>query len=453
MTSLVDMEPAASADDAFNSPSWPNNSTSGSTHYTPSGGASNNIDTGYRYELDTDIPDGATFEDGCFMELYYGDWTSTPAADIYGEEASTPAIFSGSRYPEDVGNLTTATVQWDITSHTGTGSYEVLPEIKTILQEIMDDKSGSSDLTHIMLVLFEADTANTDYASVSSQDAGSNPPLLTIEYTAGSTTYDETGLAVTVTVSTGGTDEYVEDETGLAVDVDVTVGLTDSQDYSDTLAVPVVVATGVSDSLSVGELDRPTDVVVAVGVTDQQTYDETGLAVSVVVSTGGTDTLGQEEPDLAVAVVVTTGLTEEYIQAETVAVSVVVSTGVTDSLTQVETGLAVNVQVTTGGTDSLDVPGSYDELNLATNVVVSTSIADVQTYVETGLAVAVLVGIGKAASQVYSDTLGVGVVVSTGVSDSLSGTTEAYIDLTAKYDPYTDLSAINDPYTDLTAQN
>jgi hypothetical protein len=117
------------------------------------------LDTTHRsgyFRFDVDVPDNATISSAYLTLTCSNSEGSDFVCDIYGENANDAAsIDNAEDWTAQVADLTTATVNWDIGSSTSGTAY-TSPDLKTIVQEIVDDENGSN---HIQLFLI--DTAST----------------------------------------------------------------------------------------------------------------------------------------------------------------------------------------------------------------------------------------------------------------------------------------------------
>lgn len=132
------------------------------------------------------IPDGATIDTGCYIQLTdvsFGSSGSPEVMHVRGIETTTlTAWTSGDGPPDRSASYTTADVTWSTTwSHLSTFNS---PEIKTVIQEIVDDTTGT--VTDLTLILQDQDPAGSGWYDVESYDSTSaEAPYINIEYTAG----------------------------------------------------------------------------------------------------------------------------------------------------------------------------------------------------------------------------------------------------------------------------
>lgn len=129
------------------------------------------------------IPSGATYDDGCSIELTDISFGSGPSYTwtIAGIEQKTLTTWTDGDGPPDR-TATTATVSW-AQAFTSGGSASS-PEIKTILQEIEDDASGSG-VTDFTLIAYSAGVADAHRDMESYDTTSAEAAFITIEYTAG----------------------------------------------------------------------------------------------------------------------------------------------------------------------------------------------------------------------------------------------------------------------------
>lgn len=138
---------------------------------------------GFRFR-NVDIPAGATIDEA-YITLY-SEANGSPTLNIYGEDEDNPATFE-----DDTGlkvldrTLTTAFVAWDVT-WTSSEEYKQSPDIKTVIQEIID-RSGWRRGNSIVIIVKD-DSSSGNYAQVSSYDGEPNQTaILTVKYSNVST--------------------------------------------------------------------------------------------------------------------------------------------------------------------------------------------------------------------------------------------------------------------------
>jgi len=153
--------------------------------------------------LNVNIPTGATIENGTVLTLVcrFARDATVVNTEISGELSATPATFSNlANYQErrglDVGganddNRTVAIVSWNNIGTWATGSTYSSPEIKAIIQEIVDLGTWLGDGTDDIVLFWDDHAGSSTVASSVVREAASlddttyDPPLLHIEYTAG----------------------------------------------------------------------------------------------------------------------------------------------------------------------------------------------------------------------------------------------------------------------------
>lgn len=176
---------AASTDDAYddNTP-WPSYSATGTLIIGNADG--DTLWTGVRI-TGVNIAAGSTIN-SCTLTVVRPSWDGAGNEDVgvFFEEAASPATFSSSDTPYDRGNggatLTTATINWVLGADGGPGDVEVSPDLKTLLQEVVDDVGAQLN----DIVILTSGNVSTARAVISSFDSAPlEAPLLDIDYTAG----------------------------------------------------------------------------------------------------------------------------------------------------------------------------------------------------------------------------------------------------------------------------
>jgi hypothetical protein len=174
---------AADADDGdeINGTSW-SIATGGQTQrigYVP--GQSEYYSPGWRFTGIT-IPAGATIDSATITvrEINYqngGSLTTT----LYGWDTNNPAVFDSTNRPSVV-TKTTANVSWTFNATTNLSTTFNTPDIKTIIQELLDSYTMSSSSIALMAIATASggDAVFEDYSH-----ANTNHAILTIDYTAG----------------------------------------------------------------------------------------------------------------------------------------------------------------------------------------------------------------------------------------------------------------------------
>lgn len=139
-----------------------------------------NIYTGLRF-LNVTIPQGATITSAKItFKASATSSTDVPAINIYGNDVDSSTAFSGSspNRPQDK-TKTTAVVSWSPAKWTADSLYDT-PELKTIIQEIVDLAGWASDNAMSLMLLFSSGYGPRTAYSYDTDAA--TCPLLTIEY-------------------------------------------------------------------------------------------------------------------------------------------------------------------------------------------------------------------------------------------------------------------------------
>jgi hypothetical protein len=128
------------------------------------------------------IPAGATIDD-CTIDIYPSN-VDDPDNDIYFEKANNPVTFNGGD-TSDMANRsrTTAKVNW--TAANIGFAWNTSPELKTVLQEVVDSQSGTGDA---LVSLWWNPDSGSDLDARSYEFAGNaHGPKLDLTYTPGAT--------------------------------------------------------------------------------------------------------------------------------------------------------------------------------------------------------------------------------------------------------------------------
>lgn len=164
------------------------------------------LTSGYSYSVGlrftgVTIPDGATIATAYVTLLAYAsDAGDTVRIDIWGEQGNSVATFSTAA--NFVGRTkTTAKVDWDFTTDWVANSTYNSAEIKTIIQELVDDYSGLSSADIALLFLDDGSDEGGRRDSDSYDGAPSDAPLLHVEYLPLQTLIP-TGIATAETLGT-----------------------------------------------------------------------------------------------------------------------------------------------------------------------------------------------------------------------------------------------------------
>lgn len=141
----------------------------------------NDIDAGFRF-LDITIPDGATIAVAHVVFTAKDARTNdTVRIGIWGENSATPATFS-THANYDARVVTTEKVDWDFTTDWVQDSTYNSAELKTIIQELVDDYSGLSGYNLVLLLKDDSSDSGAQRRGRSWDDDTAKAPLLYIEY-------------------------------------------------------------------------------------------------------------------------------------------------------------------------------------------------------------------------------------------------------------------------------
>lgn len=171
-------EPNESADDAGKGGSIGVWTTLDTTLYLGSG-----ANTGVRF-YDVDIPVGATILQAWVDFVCSGEFSppDTPVnVDIYGDDADDSAIFS-TEVDYNGRTRTAAFVSWNNIPHWILGNTYSTPEVKTIIQEVID-RVGWASGNHISLLFDDPFTSGYQREAASWDNAFRAAPILYVKYT------------------------------------------------------------------------------------------------------------------------------------------------------------------------------------------------------------------------------------------------------------------------------
>lgn len=115
------------------------------------------------------------------LSVWLASGADNPSCDIFGELAPNPVDFSGVNPAINLRPRTNASVAW-VASGVGAGAYVQSPNLRTIIQELVDQPTTGSPGTINLLVVGRSSPDATFRAF--SYDAGSNPAKLDIVYEA-----------------------------------------------------------------------------------------------------------------------------------------------------------------------------------------------------------------------------------------------------------------------------
>jgi len=124
----------------------------------------------------SEIPSGATI-DAAYITLEMNG-TEAPEVTIYGDDVADAADFATETTVTDRSPRTTANVVWSDTGLTGSQNS---PELKTIIQELVDTYGGITSGDSICLLLISNGSGTTTFR-VNSVD-GTTAPTVYIEWT------------------------------------------------------------------------------------------------------------------------------------------------------------------------------------------------------------------------------------------------------------------------------
>jgi hypothetical protein len=141
--------------------------------------------SGMRFQNVT-IPKGATI-DTAYFQIYSENQQSGSGTNtiIKGEDVDDAAAFS-TKENYDARSRTSASVDWDITATWSESTWQDSPEIKTVIQEIVNRGGWSSG--NDLVIFWEDDGTSTEYREGAAYDfyIGSEyAPKLYIEWTTG----------------------------------------------------------------------------------------------------------------------------------------------------------------------------------------------------------------------------------------------------------------------------
>ena len=141
------------------------------------------INIGLRFQNIT-IPQSATIDSAKVYLYFVGKWgaDADTVLTAYGDKVDNSATFSSGSLPS-ARTKTSASVDatLNLWGSTSTSQYNATPELKTIVQEIVNRSGWSSGNALSILIFTGADPTN--YLRLRSYDAGSSPPYIEIDYT------------------------------------------------------------------------------------------------------------------------------------------------------------------------------------------------------------------------------------------------------------------------------
>ena len=148
------------------------------------------------------IPVGATIDTAYLTWRAAATDTGNVRGDFHAEDSATPPAFNTNANDISGRTPTSATVPWDNPESWTNNNYYNSPEIKTVIQELVDTYDYSSGLA--IAIIYKWDFGSPERGADSWDASSSDAPLLHIEYTAeaGGGGYewsvealDETGLS------------------------------------------------------------------------------------------------------------------------------------------------------------------------------------------------------------------------------------------------------------------
>lgn len=135
----------------------------------------------YRF-TDVSIPQGATINSAKLSLYCTEDWSKSLYMDIYCVAADSGLSPTTSANGEAL-SLTSSSVPWSITSDWYEGTVYDTPDLKIIVQEIVDRSGWASGNAMVFIIRTTADSSLNDQAEVMDyQESTTDCSLLTIEY-------------------------------------------------------------------------------------------------------------------------------------------------------------------------------------------------------------------------------------------------------------------------------
>jgi len=143
----------------------------------------NTYNSGMRF-LNITVPNTSTITTAYIIfTASQNEAVDTVRTKIYGQQSSTPSTFS--TYLDFIGRpLATATVHWDFATDWTTGTAYNSGDIKTIIQELVNDYSGLIGSDIVLFVYDDGSDAGAAKIVYSYDGYPSKSPRLYIEYTA-----------------------------------------------------------------------------------------------------------------------------------------------------------------------------------------------------------------------------------------------------------------------------
>jgi len=180
---IIDKQVGASSDDAGEKTNGVVSITEDKIDY---GSFSASKYAGVRF-LDVMISDGATIDTAYLTWKAYTSDSGTFTSDFYAEDDSNPGTFVASNYNISNRVPTTASVAWDNPESWTVNLEYNSPELKTIVQELVDSYSYSGGLPIVLINKLDSGAGERRAYSWDYQPASA--AQLHIEYTMGGPTY------------------------------------------------------------------------------------------------------------------------------------------------------------------------------------------------------------------------------------------------------------------------
>lgn len=368
----LNLQVAASTDDAWYGQEEPRWELTLNRGYAGSQGAAYDRNGfGMRFQNVT-IPKGATITTA-YLTFKANTYLS---ADTCKTRISAEAVNDAPTFADDAAafdaraaNHTTAQVDWDaIGPWTAETNYNS-PEIKTVIQEIVN-RAGWASGNGLVIFWDDFDERSTveAFRGAWSYDHGSDAPKLHIEYTV---QYDETGKLQVILAAQG---------------------KTDIQTMLETAKLQVVLAAqGKTDTMLLPELGKLQVVLAAQGEFDSYAYNELGLLQVMLAAQGEAESLtlgelGREQVLLAVL-----GEADIQTMLETAKLQVVLAAqGITATQAMLETAKLQVLLAAQGETEHL----ALGELGREQVILAVLGEADQYGFIETGKLQVILAQIG-----------------------------------------------------------
>jgi hypothetical protein len=175
----VEYQVGASSDDAEETQS--SGSVNLTRNYHAFGDYVDPVDIGLRFTGVT-IPAGATIDTAYIIFVADADDSGTNLyTDWWGEDGASPSTFTTGTNDISGRTPTTASVAWDGPETWSTGNPYNSPELKTIIQELVDSYDYSSGAPIVLFNIY--DSGNGERLAVAYDQTPGDAPTLHIEYT------------------------------------------------------------------------------------------------------------------------------------------------------------------------------------------------------------------------------------------------------------------------------